>query len=104
MYSGFDIIQVYAPTLANVPPHTTITSAVDGNNSPIQNGGTTSFNSTKFTFTATSGTNPISGFQCSLDNTPFFNCNSPATFNNLAPGPHKFTVAAVEGRNFRYRH
>jgi hypothetical protein len=78
------------------PTKTTITSAVDGNNAPVQNGGTTTSSSIRFTFTATAGTNPIAGFQCSLDNSPFSSCSSPAALNNLVAGPHKFVVVAVD--------
>jgi hypothetical protein len=85
-------------TIATVTPptKTTITSAVDGNNAPVQNSGTTSSSSIKIAFTAMQGSNPIAGFQCSLDNSPFSSCSSPAVFNNLAAGPHKFTVVAVD--------
>ena len=41
--SGFDNIQVYAPTAGSNPPDTTITSAVDGNGATITNGGTLHF-------------------------------------------------------------
>jgi hypothetical protein len=85
-------------TIATVTPptKTTITSAVNGNNAAVQNGGTTSSNSITFKFTATAGTTPIAGFQCSLDNCVFFSCSSPAAFSNLAAGPHKFAVVAVD--------
>jgi YVTN family beta-propeller protein len=82
-------------TISLQPPHTTITSAVDGNNAPVQNGGTTTSSSIKIAFTATQGSNPIAGFQCSLDNSPFSSCSSPAVFNNLA-GQHKFAVVAID--------
>ncbi|PWU79028.1 MAG: hypothetical protein DLM72_19475 [Candidatus Nitrosopolaris wilkensis] len=78
------------------PSNTTITSAVDGNGATISNAGTTLSTSIKIAFSATPGTNPISGFQCSLDNSAFSRCSSPATFTNLAVGPHKFTVVAVD--------
>jgi hypothetical protein len=85
-------------TIATITPptKTTITSAVDGNNAPVQNGGTTTSSSIKIEFTATQGSNLIAGFQCSLDNSPFSSCSSPAVFNNLAAGPHKFAVVAVD--------
>jgi len=85
-------------TIATITPptKTTITSAVDGNNAPVQNGGTTTSSSIKIAFTATQGSNPIAGFQCSLDNSPFSSCTSPAVFNNLATGSHKFVVVAVD--------
>lgn len=93
--SGFDNIQVYAPTSVN-PPHTTINSAVDGNGAGIQSGGTTFSTSIKFTFTATTGTNPIAGLECSLDNSGFSSCSSPVTLTNLAVGMHTFQVRAVD--------
>jgi YVTN family beta-propeller protein len=83
-------------TIIAPPTKTTITSAVDGNGAAVQNGGTTLSNSIRFTFTATPGTNPIAGFVCNIDNSPFSSCTSPATFNSLAVGSHKFTVSAVD--------
>jgi YVTN family beta-propeller protein len=53
------------------PPQTTITSAVDGNGAAVLNGGTTVSTSIRVTFSATPGTNPITGFECSLDNSIF---------------------------------
>jgi hypothetical protein len=50
----------------------TITSAIDGNNALVQNGGTTLSSSITFTFTVT------------------------ASFNNLAAGLHRFTVVVVD--------
>jgi YVTN family beta-propeller protein len=49
----------------------------------------------------TAGTNPISAFQCSLDNSLFSSCSSPATFNNLAAGPHEFSVVAVDSAGIK---
>jgi len=83
-------------TTVTPPSHTTITSAVDGNGAILQNGGTTTSSSVKIAFTAMQGSNPIAGFQCSLDNSPFFTCSNPAAFNKLAAGPHKFAVVAVD--------
>ena len=92
---GSGTVSVISTIAAVTPPsHTIITSAVDGNNAPVQNGGTTF--SKSITFTATAGTNPIAGFQCSLDNSPFSSCSSPAAFNNLAAGSHKFAVVAID--------
>ena len=83
------------------PTHTTITSAIDGNGAAVQSGGSTLSTSITFQVTATADTNPIAGFQCSLDNSPFSSCatNNPATisYNNLAVGQqHTFTVRAVD--------
>ena len=38
------------------PPNTTITSAIDGNGLPVQNGGSTSSNQITFQFTSSGGT------------------------------------------------
>jgi hypothetical protein len=83
-------------SITPISPDTTISSAVDGNGATIQNGSTTTSSSIKIAFTATQGSNPIASFQCSLDNSPFSSCSSPAAFNNVAAGPHKFAVVAVD--------
>jgi YVTN family beta-propeller protein len=95
-YADNTISVISISTAPPQPPQTTITSAMDGNNAPVQNGGSTSSNSITFTFTAMQGSNPIAGFQCSLDNSPFSSCTSPAVYDNIAAGPHKFTVEAVD--------
>lgn len=99
--SGTDAILVYAPTSHNTPPNTAITSAVDGNGNPVQDGGSTASTSITFHVTATSGSSPVVGFQCSLDGEPFSTCAStnPATINydNLESGQeHTFEVQAVD--------
>jgi hypothetical protein len=82
------------------PNHTTITSVVDGNGAAVQSGGSTVSTSITFQVTATQGTNPIAGFQCSLDSNTFSSCAtmSPATisYNNLAVGQHAFKLRAVD--------
>ena len=101
MSSGaYDNIQVYAPTSS--PPQTRITSAADANGNAVQRGGSTVSTSITFQVTATPGTNPIAGFQCSLDGSAFSSCatNNPATihYNNLAIGQHTFIVRAADTR------
>jgi YVTN family beta-propeller protein len=83
------------------PTHTTITSAIDGNGNSVQDGGLTVSTSITFHVTATPGTNPIAGFECSLDASSFSTCASdtPPTikFNNLeARQKHTFEVRAVD--------
>jgi hypothetical protein len=86
---------------------TIITTAVDGNNSPVQNGGATSSNTITFTFTfggtpgAPSAATGIAGFQCSLDNAPPSSCTSPATIHNLAAGNHILQVRAIDSAGDR---
>jgi large repetitive protein len=38
------------------------------------------------------------GFRCSLDDSSFSNCQSPMSYNNLADGPHRFEVRAVDSQ------
>ena len=88
-------------TITMQPPnHTTITSVVDGNGAALQSGGSTVSTSITFQVTATPGTNPIAGFQCSLDNSQFTSCATTSlgtiSYNNLAAGQHKFAVRAVD--------
>ncbi len=89
-----------APPSSVVLPNTTITSATDGIGQPVQSGGSTFFRSITFHVTATQGTYPIAGFQCSLDGKAFEPCavtdQGVITENNLEPGQHTFTVRAVD--------
>ena len=65
------------------PTQTTITSAIDGNGNPVQNGGSTNSRSITFQVTATAGTSPIAGFKCNLDGGAFDTCatTNPATIS-----------------------
>ena len=84
------------------PPNTLITSAIDGNNNPVQNSGSTVSTSVIFQVSATPGSNPIAGFECSSDSSQFSTCGTntnPTTvsYNNLAAGqPHTFKVRAAD--------
>jgi hypothetical protein len=104
-------------TASSIPQplqRTIITSAIDGGNSPVQNGRTTTSNSITFTFAAGSATNNnpvlvapglsirstttstgIADFQCTLDNSSPTPCSSPVTIHNLVAGNHIFQVRAV---------
>jgi YVTN family beta-propeller protein len=77
------------------PPNTLITSAIDGNNNPVQNGGSTSSNKITFQLTSSGGTPPIT-FQCSLDNSAFSNCASTLTYTNIASGQHTAQFRATD--------
>lgn len=87
---------VYVIDTTVPPTGTTITSAVDCNGNQVQNGGSTTSTSITFTVQATAGSNSIAGFQCSLDNGPICNCNTPITYNNLSTGLYTFKVQAVD--------
>ena len=100
--SGTNVIQIYSPVLDNIPPYTAITSVLDDNGNPIQNGGSTVSTSITFQVSATPGSNPIAGFECSLDASQFSTCatnTNPGTvsYDNLAAGQqHTFKVRAVD--------
>ena len=47
----------------------------------------------QFSFRASA--HPAKGFECSVDSGPFTACTSPATFRQLGPGDHLFSVRAV---------
>ena len=76
--------QVYTVDL--VPPHTTITA-----NPPATSGPSVSFS-----FTGTDVGTGVAGFQSSLDGAPYAPATSPQTFSALAPGPHTFSVYAID--------
>ena len=89
-------------TTPPAPPNTLITSAIDGNNNPVQNGGSTVSRSITFQFSAAPGSNPIAGFECSLDSSQFSTCATntnptAVSYNNVAAGQqHTFKVRAVD--------
>jgi hypothetical protein len=84
---------------AQRPPLTVTISAVDGNNVPISNGGTTSSNIIKFTFTPSGGLPPYSWRICNVDGSiscvpPLDNFNQQ--FSGLTPGQHTLTLIVVD--------
>ena len=79
-------------------------SARDGNGATVKSDGSTVSTSITFHVTATPATNPIEGFECSLDGDPFSTCAStnPTTinFDNLESGQqHTIKVRAVDIEN-----
>lgn len=92
-------LSTYAQTqtaLDTTPPDTEITSAVDGEGKPVQNGGTTSSNNIRFMFRGIDSTGAASNFQCSIDNKPYSTCASGTLFPSLSAGGHSFAVAASD--------
>jgi hypothetical protein len=77
-------------------PDTTITSATDGNNVPVTNGGATSSTSITFGFAANESG---STFACKLDGGSFASCTSPKSYAGLAAGSHTFSVQATDAAN-----
>jgi hypothetical protein len=70
-------------TVDTTAPETTITSGPTG---------TTNSSSATFEFAA----DEPSGFECSLDTTPFAACSSPASYTGLGDGSHNFRVRATD--------
>jgi hypothetical protein len=93
--SGDNTVSIIS-TISQAPPDTVITSVVDGNGAIVQNGGTTFSTAIIFTFTGSAGTNPVAGFECSLDNGGFSACSSLTSLTKLAIGSHTFHVRAVD--------
>src|SRR5215831_17054179 len=79
--NGIQSTSVFSWTII---PISTIITAVDGNNAPVQNGGTTSSTSIKFTFTTTGGVAPYT-YVCAVDGA-VSSCPSTVTFTSLPPG------------------
>ncbi|HEX2305953.1 MAG TPA: Ig-like domain-containing protein, partial [Nitrososphaeraceae archaeon] len=94
----------YSWTIDTLPPTTTISTAIDGNESSIANGSNTRFNSVAFTFAANdTGGNEGKGvgirkYECSLDNSNFTTCTSPLQFTSIhiTPGTHTFEVLSED--------
>jgi hypothetical protein len=84
----------------DLPPDTTITSAVDWNGNRIRNGGTIHSNPITFSFTAMDNLG-VRVFECSLDGATFTVCASPATHTGAGRGSHTFRVRAVDINGFR---
>ena len=80
--------------IADTPPDTQITKAVDGKNVTPKKG-KTSNNSIQFTFTGTDDVG-VASFECSLDGGTFVPCTSPQSYTLLPQGAHFFLVRAVD--------
>ncbi|HEX5921449.1 MAG TPA: Ig-like domain-containing protein, partial [Nitrososphaeraceae archaeon] len=91
-------------TVDTVPPSTTIINAIDGNESPVTNGSYANLNSISFSFSGndTNGAGAkglaIKQFECSLDDSNFTVCSTPAQFTsaNITDGTHMFRVLSED--------
>src|SRR4029453_6648304 len=87
-----------------LPPTTTITSAVDGNESSIANGSNSRFKAITFTFVGNdTDSNEGKGlgirkYDCSIDGSNFTTCTSPVqlTPTNITDGSHTFKVLSED--------
>ena len=98
--------ETFTWTIVPIVVETSIDSAIDGNEDPVENLSSTTSNDINFTFSGhvtPEGTDDISrGFVCVLDGGETFECTddmgesftSSEEFLNLPPGVHTFTVSA----------
>jgi photosystem II stability/assembly factor-like uncharacterized protein len=84
--------------IIDMPPQTTIESAVDHRGRPVPNGGTAS---TSITFRfAGSDNNGVAGFRCRVDGAVASACTSPITYSQVVKGTHTFSVQAIDSNGF----
>ena len=89
-------------TVDTVPPTTTINTAVDGNETAVNNDSSTRSTSMTFAFSANdTGGNEDKGvginhFECSIDNFNFTACTSPVQSNNLTDGNHTLKILSED--------
>src|SRR5919106_1311126 len=95
-------------TVDTEAPTTTISSAIDGNKTILDNGTITDSDSMSFEFSGEdAGGNEDSGvginhFECNIDNSLYVACTSPFIFPNiLKDGSHTFTVLSVDNAGNR---
>src|SRR5919106_2270760 len=95
-------------TVDTVAPSTTISRAIDGNKTILDNGTITDSDSMSFEFSGEdAGGNEDSGvginhFECNIDNSLYVACTSPFIFPNiLKDGSHTFTVLSVDNAGNR---
>src|SRR6187402_1992017 len=80
-----------------VAPTTIINNVMDGNRSTITNGSNTRSSSIIFEFAGNDTGIGIRHFECSIDNSNFTSCTSPAQSNNLTEGYHSVKIRSQDG-------
>src|SRR5688572_25143006 len=95
-------------TVDTLAPSTTLSRAMDGNKTILDNGTITDSDSMSFEFSGEdTGGNEDSGvgishFECNIDNSRYVACTSPFVFPNiLKDGSHTFTVLSVDNAGNR---
>ena len=82
------------------PNNAIIISALDGNNTPLEDNAITTSNRITFTIKVTDHFKENAGFLCTLDNAQPFICPTDYTntinFDNLQPGYHAFQIVAID--------
>lgn len=81
-------------------PNTTISSATDGNGSPVVVAGSTLSGSITLSFAGTDAVGAV-GFECSLNGAPYSPNASPMSYSGLAVGGHTFAVRAYDAAGNR---
>ena len=79
-------------------PETTINSILDGNNLPLQEGGTTTSSTVLLNILGIDDKGVID-FQCVLDNSPqqpILCSTNPIAIENLQPGTHLFAISSID--------
>jgi aldose sugar dehydrogenase len=79
-------------------PETTINSILDGNNVPLQEGGTTTSSTVLLNILGIDDKGVID-FQCELDNSPqqpILCSTNPIAIENLQPGTHLFAISSID--------
>lgn len=93
-----DALEVTDSTVGETdsPPNSVIDAAIDGNDDPVEDNGSTASNSITFTFHGEDDASGEVQLECSLDSAEYATCSSPHTESDLAEGEHRFSIRAID--------